>query len=195
MRPGLKKVIRAAVDLYATFRGAAPKRIKAVTFDIPQAVAIMGHVDYVGYRTTYEGESELYEHQFQPGSRPLLAVSHDGKQLLLLGGRYVVDKHHGIVDKDAKGRKVLDPDHGQDLGFMRRRQANPASDKLRQKDVFAQIRQMGLTVRMTTEGEIRVTHKGVSPKQAEAWAYYTDDLEDAFHTARRMASEHPRPGG
>lgn len=121
----MKKVIRAAVDLFETFRGRSPRRIKRVTMDVPEAVAVIGHVDYIGYRTTYEDKSELYEHEFQPGSRPLLCVNADGKQLVLLGGRYVFDKHHGIVDKDARGRKVLDPDHGKDIGFMRVRQANP----------------------------------------------------------------------
>lgn len=120
----MHKVIRAAVDLYSTFRGRKPTKIKRVDYDVPVAVAVIGYVDYIGYRTTYDGKSELYEHEFQPGSRPLLCVNPDGKQLVLLGGRYVFDKDHGIVDKDAKGRKVLDPDHGQDLGFMRRKQAD-----------------------------------------------------------------------
>lgn len=189
-----KKVIRAAVDIYRTFRGAEPKRLQVANLDIPEAVAVIGHLDYVGYRTTYEGESELYEHEFQPGSRPLLCVSHDGKQLVLLGGRYVFDKHHGIVDKDARGRKVLDPHHGQDIGFMRRRQANPmkknpgADGKLRQKEVYEAIRQMGLTVKKTEHGEHRVTFTGVSAAKAEAAAHYTDDLADALGTAKHMAA-------
>jgi hypothetical protein len=121
----MKKVIRAAMDIYATFRGKQPKKLKRVDFDVPVAVAVIGHVDYIGYRTTYGDKSELYEHEFAPGSRPLLCVNPDGRQLVLLGGRYAFNKDHGIVDKDARGREILDPDHGKDIGFMRTRQANP----------------------------------------------------------------------
>lgn len=120
----MKKVIRAAVDLYTTFRGRAPKRIKAVTFDVPEAVAIIGHVERICYRTTYDGKSEFYEHEFAPGSRPLLAASSDGRQILLLGGRYEFHADHGIVDKDSRGRPILDPEHGQHAGFLSRRQAD-----------------------------------------------------------------------
>lgn len=120
----MNKVIRAAVDLYTTFRGRKPKRIKSVVFDVPEAVAIIGHVELICYRTTYDGKSEFYEHEFAPGSRPLLAASSDGRQILLLGGRYVFDADHGIVDKDARGRPILDPEHGQHIGFMSRRQAD-----------------------------------------------------------------------
>lgn len=121
----MKKVIRAAMDIYSCFRGRDAKRLKRVDYDVPEAVAVIGHVDYIGYRTTYDGKSELYEHEFAPGSRPLMCVDARGRQLVLLGGRYEFDKDHGIVDKDSKGRKILDPDHGKDLGFMRVRQANP----------------------------------------------------------------------
>lgn len=193
----MKKVIRAAVDIYSTFRGRKPKRLKRVDYDVPEAVAVIGHVDYIGYRTTYDGKSELYEHEFAPGSRPLMCVDARGRQLVLLGGRYEFDKDHGIVDKDARGRKILDPDHGKDIGFMRVRQANPQGPlpmnpgedgrPLRQKDVFAAIRQMGLTVKKTGyDDEIRVAYKSGNAKRDEDSAYYTDDLADALGTARAM---------
>lgn len=118
-----KKVIRAAVNLYQSFREKAPKRIKVVQFDVPEAVMVVGHVEEIAYRTTHGEKTEHYVHAFEPGSRPLLVASHDGKQLLLLGGRYKFTDR-GIVDKDAKGRLIFEPEHGRDAGFLTRRQAN-----------------------------------------------------------------------
>lgn len=119
----MKRAIRAAVKLYRDFREKEPKRLTTVDFDIPEAVMVIGHVEAIKYRTTHGGETELYEHPFQPGSRPLLVASSDGKQLLLLGGRYKFTAR-GIVDRDAKGRLVYEPDHGKETGFLRRRQAD-----------------------------------------------------------------------
>jgi hypothetical protein len=126
----LKRAIRAAVKLYRDFREATPKKLGVVNFDVPDAVMVIGHVDEICYTTTHGKKTVSYRHPFQEGSRPLLVASSDGKQLLLLGGRYKFTDR-GIVDRDAKGNLVFDPDHGADeaaspLGpaFMRRRQAD-----------------------------------------------------------------------
>jgi hypothetical protein len=119
----MKKAIRSAVDLYRSFREQMPKKIDTVHFDLPQAVAVIGHVDEILYTTTHNGKTQAYRHPFQPGSRPLMAVSGDGTQILLLGGRYKFTAR-GIVDRDAKGKLVYEPAHGDDdSGFLRRRQA------------------------------------------------------------------------
>lgn len=125
----MKAAIRAAIQLYQDFRERVPKRIKVVNFDVPQAVMVIGYVDEILYTTTHGRKVVSYRHPFQDGSRPLLCASSDGKQLLLLGGRYKFTDR-GIVDRDADGNLVFDPDHGADekesgLGpaFMRRRQA------------------------------------------------------------------------
>lgn len=120
----MKKAIRAAVELFAAFREKQPRRIKVVEFDVPEAVLVIGHVEEICYRTTHGDKLVRYRHPFQSGSRPLLCVSSDGKQLLLLGGRYQFEER-GIVDIDARGRKVYDPEHGQDdSAYLRRRQAD-----------------------------------------------------------------------
>jgi hypothetical protein len=119
----VKKVIRAAVNLYQSFREKAPKRLKVVSFDVPEAVMVIGHVEEIAYRTTHGDKTEHYVHAFAPGSRPLLTASHDGRQLLLLGGRYMFTDR-GIVDKDAKGRLIFEPEHGRDAGFLSRKQAD-----------------------------------------------------------------------
>jgi hypothetical protein len=119
----MKRAIRAAVKLYRSFRESDPKRIKVVSFDVPEAVMVIGHVEEICYTTTHDGKSVAYRHPFQPGSRPLLCASSDGAQLLLLGGRYKFTDR-GIVDRDSRGRLVYEPDHGKTEGFLRRRQAD-----------------------------------------------------------------------
>lgn len=119
----MNKAVRAAVALFMGFREKKPKRVKVVQVDIPEAVAVIGHVTEICYRTTHGDETVYYRHPFQEGSRPLLCSSPDGRQLLLLGGRYEFGER-GIVDIDAKGRRIYEPDHGKDVGFMRRRQAD-----------------------------------------------------------------------
>lgn len=68
----------------------------------PDAVAIIGECDAVCYTTVRDGRRESYIHEFRSKDKPLLAVSPDGRQLLLIGGRYLFTER-GIVDRsDAK---------------------------------------------------------------------------------------------
>ncbi len=106
-----KRAIAGAVTLFESFREARPQKIGSVRLKVPKAVAVMGYVEGIDYRTTHQGKLTLYHHDFAPGSRPLLAVASDGQQLLLLGGRYVFTER-GIVDKDARGRQITNPVHG-----------------------------------------------------------------------------------
>jgi hypothetical protein len=107
----LKKAIGAAVRLYEDFREESPRKVGSARVNIPKAVAVMGYVEGIDYRTTHGKKLTLYHHDFEAGSRPLLAVSSDGRQLLLLGGRYQFTEQ-GIVDKDARGRLITNPKHG-----------------------------------------------------------------------------------
>lgn len=50
------------------------------------------------YSATRDGIAEKYLHKFRRQSRPLLAVSHDGKQLGIVGGRYLFTDA-GITDQ------------------------------------------------------------------------------------------------
>lgn len=110
----IQRAVGKAVALYRSFRESAPKRIGRVNFVVPKAVAVIGYVEGIDYRTTHGKTITLYHHDFAPGSRPLLAVSGDGKQLLLLGGRYEFTER-GIVDRDAQGREIENPGHGKDI--------------------------------------------------------------------------------
>jgi hypothetical protein len=59
---------------------------------------IVGELDLVGYRATRDGKTERYGHHFKKNSRPLLAVTSDGKQLHIVGGRYEFTEA-GIEDR------------------------------------------------------------------------------------------------
>lgn len=125
----MTRAIRAAIQLFEDFRERRPKRIKVVNVEWPTAVMVIGHVDEIYYTTTHGKKVVSYRHPFQAGSRPLLCSSADGSQLVLLGGRYKFTDR-GIVDRDADGNLVFDPNHGADEGagplgpaFLRRRQA------------------------------------------------------------------------
>jgi hypothetical protein len=59
---------------------------------------IIGELDLVGYRATRDGKTERYGHHFKKNSRPLLAVTSDGKQLHIVGGQYEFTEA-GIEDR------------------------------------------------------------------------------------------------
>jgi hypothetical protein len=117
----MKKELQAAAELYESFREKKPKRIGNIKFDLPKAVAIIGHVDLIGYRTTHGKKVVYYKHDFAEGSRPLFCVSADGRQLLLLGGRFKFTDR-GIVDRDAKGKEIENPAHGAPLSNPKSRE-------------------------------------------------------------------------
>ena len=65
---------------------------------------LVGELDAVLYTTRRDGRLERYIHEFAKKSRPLLAASHDGKQLVLLGGAYDFTEA-GIVDRKVIRRR------------------------------------------------------------------------------------------
>lgn len=109
-----RKAIQQACDLFVSFREKKPSKIKTVQVELPAAVMVVGHVDAIDYTTTHGRKVVPYRHEFARGSRPLLCASANGKQLLLLGGRFEFTER-GIVDVDKRGRKIYDPEHGTDI--------------------------------------------------------------------------------
>jgi hypothetical protein len=59
---------------------------------------IVGELDLIGYRAKRDGKTERYGHHFKRNSRPLLAVTSDGKQLHIVGGQYEFTEA-GIEDR------------------------------------------------------------------------------------------------
>jgi hypothetical protein len=74
----------------ATTRGVLTPKSKSV-------LIVVGSLDFVGYTTKRDGKVESYQHRFAKHARPLLAVSHDGHNLYILGGEYRFTAR-GIVD-------------------------------------------------------------------------------------------------
>lgn len=66
--------------------------------EIPDVLLHIGKVDGILYSTRRDGVNEKYIHKFAAKSRPIMAVSHDGKMIVLLGGSYTFTER-GIVDK------------------------------------------------------------------------------------------------
>jgi len=81
--------VKAAADLYERFTGhEADEAVTIDKPDFPDVVLVVGDIDFVGYTTVRDGVTERYIHKFKKDCRPLFAVSHDGKQLFMLGGSY-----------------------------------------------------------------------------------------------------------
>jgi len=59
---------------------------------------MLGEIPELHYIAERDGEVFHFEHKFKKHSRPLLIVSHDGKQLMIAGGRYNVTDR-GITDR------------------------------------------------------------------------------------------------
>lgn len=100
-----KKDIAKAAKLYEEFREAKPRRGRRISFELPKSVMLMGNLRSVSYDTTRAGKTELYKHDFNAGSRPLLCS--DGDRLFILEGRYHVTER-GIVDLDGRGKELDD---------------------------------------------------------------------------------------
>lgn len=93
-RSSAANVTRAA-RLYQSFHEAAPTQVQRVKHrDVKEAMAL-GRLDSVTYQTP---DGKLYRHRFIGAARPILAASHDGRQLIVLGGRYRMT-WRGIVDQ------------------------------------------------------------------------------------------------
>jgi len=90
--------VQAAAKLYVQFRGEEPEFVEAVQLPIAPVMMLIGELDGVLYTTRRDGKQESYIHKFKKQSRPLLAASHDGTQIYILGGEYIFNAR-GIVDR------------------------------------------------------------------------------------------------
>lgn len=99
--------IERAADLYERFSGHDPEDIGRVNVPaLPKVAVAVGHCDGVLYTTVRDGKTERYIHEFAKRDRPILCVSPDGLQLILVGGRYRFTEA-GIVDASDKKHRHL----------------------------------------------------------------------------------------
>lgn len=91
---------RAAARRIERFTGHDPEIVGTVSFpDLDGvALAVVGECDGVLYTTVRDGRRERYIHEFAPADKPTLCVTADGRQIVLVGGRYQFTER-GIVDK------------------------------------------------------------------------------------------------
>jgi hypothetical protein len=97
--PSRKVQIRNAAKLYEDFTGHEASEYQTLDKPVlPDVMLQVGDIDFIGYTTVRDGKTEKYIHKFSKKCRPLFTVSHDGKQLFMLGGSYDFTEL-GIVDK------------------------------------------------------------------------------------------------
>lgn len=90
--------VEHAAKLYENFSGHDAEEIISIDKpDMPDVMLRVGEIDGVMYSTVRDGVPEKYIHKFNKSCRPIFAVSHDGKQLFMLGGAYDFTER-GIVD-------------------------------------------------------------------------------------------------
>lgn len=89
---------RAALALFEDFTGHQGEVMG--TQELPQddTLVVVGECEAIAYTAMRDGETASYQHEFRKSSRPVLAVSHDGKRLYLLAGAYKFT-HRGIEDR------------------------------------------------------------------------------------------------
>lgn len=87
--------VKQAARLYESFHGQAPRSVKRVASKPVQVAMAIGRLEAVIYQTP---DGKLYKHEFRGAARPVLAASHDGRKLVVQGGRYRMT-WRGIVDK------------------------------------------------------------------------------------------------
>lgn len=99
--PSQSEIDRAA-SLYERFSGHDAEIIGKVKMRaLPKAGVAIGHCTAICYVTVRDGEIEDYIHEFADRDAPLFVVSPDGKQILLVGGRFTFTER-GIVDSSDK---------------------------------------------------------------------------------------------
>jgi hypothetical protein len=101
--PTLGDAARRAALIYERFTGHYADEAQRVNFKVPRAVAEIGTCDGILYTTVRDGKTEHYKHEFAATDKPLMCVSEDGRQLLLIGGRYKFTAR-GIVDTSDKSK-------------------------------------------------------------------------------------------
>lgn len=99
-----RREARAARQLWREFREAPVGRSRRIKVEWPKALMVMGSVQLIAYVTTHGGKIQPYEHEFAPGSEPLLCAGKKRGQLFLIGEGFKVNAH-GIVDIDRAGRR------------------------------------------------------------------------------------------
>lgn len=91
----LRQRIDAARKLSRDFHEREPTGVRRVAAPSTTVGMVLGVLEGVIYRTP---DGTKFLHEFRGSARPKLAATHDGRQLIVHGGRYRMTDR-GIVDK------------------------------------------------------------------------------------------------
>ena len=80
------RAYRKAKKLFSDFTGMDAGFAHKVHVPENDVLVVVGDCDGLLYTTVRDGKRERYIHEFKASSRPLLAVSPDGRNLYLVGG-------------------------------------------------------------------------------------------------------------
>ena len=93
-----KARIKAAKQAFEEFTGHEADIVDTVDLKEYDTAFVLGELTGLMYECIRDNNREHYLHEFKKSARPLLCVSHDGKQLIIAGGNYFVNEA-GINDK------------------------------------------------------------------------------------------------
>lgn len=88
---------RQAVKLFRDFHGEHPRFVDEYELPAPEMGVYIGPCDGILYTAKVDGKTERLVHEFTGRSRPIFAVSADGRDILLLGGDFKFTER-GLVD-------------------------------------------------------------------------------------------------
>ena len=86
-----------ALRLFEGFTGHEGAIAGKISVPAPRTLVVIGECEAIAYTATRDGATHSYEHDFRESSRPVLAVTPDGKRLYLVGGKYKFG-NRGIED-------------------------------------------------------------------------------------------------
>lgn len=75
--------------LFAAFHGRKAGEDELFFIENTDVIFEVGELHSVSYHLDVDGEDQLYYHEFDEDSRPVLATNSDGTQLHILAGEYV----------------------------------------------------------------------------------------------------------
>ena len=99
--------IERAASMSERFTGHAAEPLGRVMVPpLPRVATVIGELDGVLYSCIRDGRPERYVHEFARPDRPLLAVSPDGRQLIIVGGGYRFTALGIVDDSDKRHRNA-----------------------------------------------------------------------------------------
>lgn len=93
-----ERKMMAGVELFQEFTGHEATHYDRVTLPDMSVCVQIGALDGIAYETKRDGKVQKYFHQFKKSARPVFAVTHDGRALVIVGGRFRFTER-GIVDE------------------------------------------------------------------------------------------------